>query len=446
MAPPMSIAQQPEEILPSDLVLARLRQLHPRKIDLSLERIENLLRRLGHPEKDFPPVFHIAGTNGKGSTLAFVRAAMERAGHRVHVYTSPHLVRFNERIRLAGELITDAHLQDVLEACERVNNGEAITEFEVVTAAAFLAFRDVAADFLLLETGLGGIGDATNVIARPALTAITTVSMDHPDFLGSTVDEIAISKAGILKPGVRGVLNRQTPSVLAMMKARAAKIGASLSARDADWWVERDNGQLHYRDDAGGFTSPLPSLRGSHQTENAGLAIACLRQFPGLKISEAHIIAGLQSAEWPARLQQLEAGPIVDALPAGSQCWLDGGHNEAAGVVLARTMRRWQDTDQRPIKLIMSMLSSKDPATFLEAFQGLPLDIHCIPIPDYDAIIPAGELAEAARGLGFKASAHDSALDAAMAIGRADGGNSIAPIVLICGSLYLAGAILSEHA
>ncbi len=439
----MSIARPDAAPLPSDLALARLRQLHPRSIDLSLERIERLLAQLNHPERDFPPVFHIAGTNGKGSTLAFVRACLEQAGYRVHVYISPHLVRFNERIRLASELIGDDHLLAVLEECERVNDGAVITEFEVTTAAAFLAFRDVPADILLLETGLGGIYDATNVIERPALTAITTVSMDHPQFLGATVDEIAVSKAGILKPSVPGVIARQTPSVLDMMDARAGQLEAPLFVQDRDWRVRRDDDHLTYEDADGRISLPLPNLRGGHQTQNAGMAIACVRQLTDFKISDVQLRAGLQAAEWPARLQRLRHGPLFRVLPAEAEVWLDGGHNEAAGVVLAETVRRWiaADAAPRPLHLIFSMLSSKEPADFLKSFQGLDATIHCVPIPDYDACVPAADAAKIARGLGFEALVHDDAVGAARVIRTA----AANPRILICGSLYYAGAILAEH-
>jgi dihydrofolate synthase/folylpolyglutamate synthase len=444
----MASQAQPEQItLPSDIVLARLRQLHPRSIDLSLDRIERLLEKMGHPERQFPPVLHIAGTNGKGSTLAFVRACLEQAGYRVHVYTSPHLVRFNERIRLAGELIDDGHLQAVLEECERINAGDAITEFEVVTAAAFLAFREVKADVLLLETGLGGIYDATNVIDQPALTAITPVSMDHPQFLGNTVDEIAISKAGILKPGVVGVINRQIPTVQKMMETWAQEIGASLFIRDRDWFIERKGDRLQYRDGEGGLELPLPNLRGSHQTDNAGLAVACLRNLAGFSVSPAHIEAGLQTADWPARLQQLESGPVLDQLPNGSECWLDGGHNEAAGKTLASTIRRWQAEQKypRPLHFIFSMLSSKEPVAFFEHFKDLPLSVHCVPIPDNDATVPPNECAQIARDLGFQATVQDDAVAAAKIIAEMCDNNDPPPLVLICGSLYLAGTILSDH-
>ncbi len=444
----MSIAQQPDRaVLPSETVLARLRQLHPRAIDLRLHRVERLLAKMGHPERALPPVFHIAGTNGKGSTIAFMRACLEQAGYRVHVYTSPHLVRFNERIRLAGELIDDAHLQDVLEALERTNNDDPVTEFEVVTAAAFQAFCEVPADIVLLETGLGGIYDATNVIARPALTAITTVSMDHPQFLGNTVDEIAISKAGILKPGVTGVVGRQTPSVQVMMEAHARAIGADLVCRDKDWQAERLDDRLEYREAGRQVDLPLPNLRGAHQTDNAGLAIACLGRLNGFNVPDAAISRGLRRADWPGRLQQLKRGPLIDLLPAGSDCWLDGGHNVAAGEVLADTVARWRtrEAQRRPLQVIFSMQPTKDPAGFLAPFQGLGITVHAVPIPDDAASFDIEAAAAEARKLGFEAHAAASAGAAAAAIARSYNGSAMPPRVLICGSLYLAGAILAEN-
>ena len=400
---------------PPDLAatLARLERLHPKAIDLSLGRIERLLARLGHPERKIPPVVHVAGTNGKGSTIAYMRAALEAAGARCHVYTSPHLVRFNERIRLAGALIGDDELIARLDAIERANGGEPITVFEVITAAAFLAFAEAPADWLLLEVGLGGRLDATNVVERPRLCAITPVSLDHQHFLGDTLGQIAAEKAGILKPGVPAAVAPQEPEAMAAIRRRAQEVGAPLLAAEAL------------------LPLPEPSLPGGHQRVNAALAAACLR---ALGVPDAAIRRGIAEAQWPARLQRLVRGPLADALPRDAELWLDGGHNPAAGEALAASLGDWP---KRPLRLVWGMLSTKDPAGFLAPFRPLAPEVRCVPAPGH-AGLPPERLVEIAHGLGMTA---DSAADPAAALADLPAGGR----ALICGSLYLAGEVLAAN-
>ncbi len=355
----------------SDRVLERLGRLHPKLIDLSLGRIERLLAALGNPQDALPPVVHVAGTNGKGSTVATLRACLEAAGYRVHAYTSPHLVRFHERIRLAGRLIDEDALLALLEECERVNGGTPITYFEITTAAALLAFARNPADIVLLETGLGGRLDATNVIQRPAATAITPISLDHQAFLGDTIAAIAGEKAGILKPGAPAVVAPQPPEAEAVIEARAAGLDAPLLRWRREWRCEAAGDGMRYAGPRWRLDLPLPSLAGAHQIVNAGTAIACLEALAEFSLPPEAIAAGLRHIEWPARLQRLGRGPLVAMLPAGWELWLDGGHNPGAGAVLAAAVALWRD---RPLHLIVGMLNTKDAAGFLAPARTLRRD------------------------------------------------------------------------
>jgi len=340
-------------------VLARLTQLHPKKIDLSLARIERLLAALGDPQDQLPPAVHVAGTNGKGSTVATMRACLEAAGYRAHVFTSPHLVRFNERIRVAGKLIQDDALVALLDECERANAGQPITFFEVATCAAFLAFSRTPADIALLEVGLGGRLDTTNIVRRPAVTAITPVSLDHQAFLGPTVAAIAGEKAGILKPGVPAVIGPQTEEAETVIETRAAALGAPLCRWDREWHCARSSGEMRYEGPRWRLDLPLPSLPGAHQIANTGTAIACLEQLSGVVLAAEAIAKGLRQIDWPARLQRLQRGPLLEILPAGWELWLDGGHNPSAGRAIAEMAAGWQD---RPLDLVVGMLNTKDPS------------------------------------------------------------------------------------
>ncbi|MFQ8431842.1 bifunctional folylpolyglutamate synthase/dihydrofolate synthase [Amaricoccus sp. W119] len=418
----------------SDRVLERLMTLHPKIIDLTLGRIERLLAALGHPEHRLPPVIHVAGTNGKGSTLAMIRAGLEAEGKTVHVYTSPHLARFHERVRVTGELIGEDALIALLERCEAANGGEPITFFEITTAAALLAFAEMPADYTLLEVGLGGRLDATNVIARPAVTVITPVSIDHQQYLGDTLAEIAGEKAGILKSGVTGVIGPQEAQAIDAIELRAEAVGAPLAVANRDWQVWEERGRIAYLDERGLLDLPRPNLIGAHQVTNAGAALATLRR---LGVSDAGCEAAVTRAEWPARLQRLRRGPLVD-IAGPCELWLDGGHNPAAGEALAEALRR---LPARPLHLVTGMLNTKDVAGFLRPLAALATDLRGVGIPGEAATLSARETVAAARGVGMKA---EPAADVAAAIAAIRADDSDARI-LICGSLYLAGRVLREN-
>jgi dihydrofolate synthase / folylpolyglutamate synthase len=429
-----------------DAILSRFLPLHPKKIDLSLSRIERLLDALGHPEWRLPPVIHVAGTNGKGSTIAFMRAILEAAGQRVHVYTSPHLVRFHERIRLGryggGVLVDDDRLFDVFDACERINNGAPITVFEITTAAAFKLFSESPADCLLLEVGLGGRVDATNVIDRPIATIITPVSFDHPEYLGRSVEQIAKEKAGILKPQVPAILGPQSPSVLHVLEQAAMAIGAPVLLGGQDYGVREEHGRLVYEDESGLLDLPLPRLLGRHQHANAGVAIATLRCVdPSLRVR--FFEQGMVRAEWPARLQRLSRGHLVPMAPAGAELWLDGGHNEECGRVLAQSMADFEDKSPRPLIMICGMLSTKDPTAFLSFFKGLAQEILAVPVNNQDHSRPPTEIATAAHSAGLPAVACSGVERALSYLAARDW--AIPPRILITGSLYLAGNVLAAN-
>lgn len=427
----------------SDAVLERLMALHPKLIDLKLDRVEDLLARLGNPERRLAPAVHVAGTNAKGSVLAYMRAALEAAGRRVHVYTSPHLVRFHERIRLAGELIAEDELTRLLEECEAVNEGRPITFFEITTVAAFLAFARQPADVVLLETGLGGRLDATNLIERPRLTIITPISLDHQQFLGNTLAEIAGEKAGILKPGVPCVLSRQPEVASTVIRARAEALAAPLLAQDREWSVRAESGRLIFTDGGKETTFPLPVLPGAHQIDNAGTAIAALRRLGGLMPDDAAIAAGLSAAKWPARLQRLTQGSLVQRLTEGWELWLDGGHNPAAGEMLAgHAAVHWRD---RPLHLVSGMLNSKAASDFLKPLAAVAASVTTVAIPGEANSFSADDLARMARDAGI--GRVETSPSVAEAVGGIVAAASNAPErILICGSLYLAGRVLAYNA
>ncbi|MFI4985906.1 MAG: bifunctional folylpolyglutamate synthase/dihydrofolate synthase [Alphaproteobacteria bacterium] len=425
---------------PSDLVLGCLLALHPKLIDLALGRIERLLERLGHPEHKLAPVVHVAGTNGKGSTIAFLRAMLEAAGYRVQAYTSPHLVRFAERIRLVADIIDDARLTQLLEECERANRGEPITFFEITTAAAFLAFSREPADALLLEVGLGGRFDATNVIRTPALLAITPISLDHTEHLGETIEKIAFEKAGILKPGVVAVVGPQLPGAAGVIETQAEHVGAALFRHGRDWSIAASGDGWHYRGRRWRLELPRPGLLGEHQLENAALAVAAAERLTGFRLSPEHVRAGLAQVEWPARLQRLTRGPLVAALPgAGWELWLDGGHNASAGAALARQAQAWRD---KPLGLVYGMLKSKDAQSFLTPLAPHATALRAVAIPGEANSLSAEAAASHARAAGHRAQPAESPLAAVTEL--------VAELarpsrLLICGSLYLAGKVLAEN-
>jgi dihydrofolate synthase/folylpolyglutamate synthase len=414
-----------------DPISERLRARHPQRIDLSLDRMRALCAALGDPQNRLPPVVHVAGTNGKGSTVALIRAIAEAAGLRVHAYTSPHLVRFNERIRLAGTLISDDQLNAILDRIEAVS-GEA-TVFESTTAAAFLAMSEIPADLAIIEVGLGGSLDATNVIDRPLLSVITPVDLDHAEFLGDRLEGVAAEKAGILKAGARGVIARQSEAVMAVIERRAAEVHSPLTVMgvDFDAWAER--GGLVYQDQERFLDLPAPALSGPHQFDNAGVAVAAALE---LDLPEVAIAEGLKSVRWPARMQRLTAGRYAEkAQAADAELWLDGGHNPHAARALARTLAERQARAPRPTALIVAMLANKDAGGFFEALKGVDLQVFTVAF-DGTAADPAA-LAAVAQGRGFgalQAGSVDEALDRALALG--------AGRIVICGSLYLAGEVL----
>jgi dihydrofolate synthase/folylpolyglutamate synthase len=436
---------QPQLSAPLDAILARLLALHPRRIDLSLDRMWHVLDRLGHPEKKLPPIIHVAGTNGKGSTIAFMRAMLEAAGARVHVYTSPNLVRMNERFRLGraggGVLVSDAELVAALTTCEHANGNAPITVFEIETAAAFLLFADHDADALLLEVGLGGRLDATNVVPSPLASVITPVSMDHMDFLGDTLEKIASEKAAILRPGTPAVIGRQTEGPLSVIIERATETGAPLHVAGQDWIASEERGRLVYQDAHGLLDLPGPRLFGRHQIDNAGTAIAALRA-AGFMLPVSAYEQGLVRAEWPARMQRLAAGGIVAQAPEGSEVWLDGAHNPDGGRIVAAALADLDERVSRPVVLVVGMLANKDYGGFLRNFSGLARRLVAVPI-NQDKGLPAEVVAATARAVGIPADASAS-LEAALAdIAALD--LAPPPRILITGSLYLAGEVLAAN-
>lgn len=418
----------------TDAILARLTTLHPKVIDLSLDRLTALLADLGDPQLAIPPAIHVAGTNGKGSTQAYLRAGLEGAGLRVHAYTSPHLAYFNERIRLAGALIDDATLAETLAEVEAVNAGRPITFFEVTTAAAFLAFSRVPADYTLLEVGLGGRLDATNVITSPRLCVITPVSIDHTQYLGDTLAQIAGEKAGILKRGAPCVVAPQAEAALAVIEARAARLGCPLSVAGQHWHAARDGDALVFQDERGLLDLPLPRLPGPFQIDNAGTAIAALRE---LGFGQAEAAAAMTRVDWPARMQRLTHGPLVDAA-AGCELWLDGGHNPAGGQAVAATLAAMP---ARPVHLVCGMLNTKDVAGYMRPLAGVADSLVAVEIPGEAATLPAAATAAAARAAGLAAVTAPDVATAVSGLAVAHPGARI----LICGSLYLAGKVLREN-
>ena len=428
-----------------ETIHARLLALHPKRIDLSLARIEHLLAALGHPERRLPPLIHVAGTNGKGSTIAFMRAILEAADQRVHVYTSPNLVRLNERFRIAqaggGRFVGDEELADALTECE-ANNGDApITVFEIETAAAFLLFSRHPADVLLLEVGLGGRLDATNVVEHPLASVITRLSLDHRDFLGDTLVAIATEKAGILKRGVPAVVASQMRDVLSVIERQAARVQAPLAIAGENWTATEERGRLVYQDDDGLLDLPAPKLYGRHQFENAGAAIAALR-LAGLKLPGPAFEAGMIRVDWPARMQRLSQGRLAALLTPESELWLDGGHNADGGRAIAAALADLEERVSRPLVLIVGMLSTKDSEGFLRNFSGLARRVITVPIHQ-DQSTPPAMLADIARNIGIPALMSDD-IDSALAIaGKLE--LHPPPRILITGSLYLAGEVLAAN-
>jgi len=432
----------------SDAMLARFLALHPKTIDLSLGRIERLLMQLGAPQRQLPPVIHVAGTNGKGSTIAFMRAVLEAAGLVVHVYTSPHLVRFHERIRLGhpggGRFVDEDRLVEALERCEDANAGAPITVFEITTAAAMLLFAETPADVLLLEVGLGGRLDATNVVDEPQACVVTPVSLDHADYLGNSVMRIAAEKAGIFKRGAPAIIAPQEPETTAVLEAAAERVGArSILVGGQDFHVHEERGRLVYQDAQGLVDLPLPRLAGRHQLINAGTALATLRAAGYGRLPAEAFEAGMTRAEWPARMQRMRQGSLVDLAPEGAELWLDGGHNPDGGRAIAAALADIEERVPRPLVLMAGMLTTKDCSGFLRNFTGLARRLIAVPVPGAEKGMPAEDLSAAARAVGLSATSRDSLDEAFATVGKLD--LAPPPRILITGSLYLAGAVLKEN-
>ncbi|MBF9045736.1 bifunctional folylpolyglutamate synthase/dihydrofolate synthase [Rhodobacterales bacterium LSUCC0031] len=418
----------------SDVLLERMMSFHPKIIDLTLDRMWRILAALDHPERRLPPVIHVAGTNGKGSTQAMIRAGLEGVGHVTHAYTSPHLARFHERIRLAGQLIDEDVLSEMLDRCLAANGSDAITYFEITTAAGLLAFAQTPADYTLLEVGLGGRLDATNVIDDPVLCVITPVDMDHEQYLGDTLGQIAGEKAGIIKRRVPVVIGRQQEAALDVIEAQAARLSAPIYAYGQQWHVWAEAGRLVFQDENGLLDLPMPALLGAHQVENAGMAIAALRV---LGKGEAACEAAMRDAVWPARMQRLRHGPLFDIAPQ-AELWLDGGHNPHAARAIAALLAGMA---RRPTHLICGMLNTKDVTGYMVPLAGVAQSLHAVSIPGQAATLSARETADAATRAGLHAVQADSVAEALRAIVAQDPTARI----LICGSLYLAGEILKEN-
>ncbi|ETR77676.1 folylpolyglutamate synthase [Afipia sp. P52-10] len=440
-------ASPAKKLAPLDAIQERLMALHQRKIDLTLDRMLRILELLGHPERRMAPVIHVAGTNGKGSTVAYLRAILEAAGLRVHAYTSPHLVRINERFRLGreggGVLVSDEELLAALEHCERLNAGQPITVFEMETAAAFHLFAKHPADVVLLEVGLGGRGDSTNVIEKPLASVITPVSMDHMEMLGDTVAKIAAEKAGIIKKGVPLVMAAQLAEAEAVIEQRAKEQRAPLHAAGQHWHVSIERGRLVYQDERGLLDLPAPRLFGRHQFDNAALAIATLRSIDSLKVPVSAYESGIAKAEWPARMQRLTAGGLVQLAPPQSEVWLDGGHNADCGRVVAAALGDLEERVPRQLVVIIGMLSNKDAGAFLANFAGMTRHIIAVPIPGHDNAYTPQALADAGRHLGMRIEAAASVAEALRSVARL--AYEVPPRILITGSLYLAGEVLREN-
>ncbi|HEY4274574.1 MAG TPA: folylpolyglutamate synthase/dihydrofolate synthase family protein [Rhizomicrobium sp.] len=436
----------------STAILDRLLALHPKKIDLALDRMLRLLSALDDPQLKLPPVIHVAGTNGKGSACAFSRAMLEAQGLKVHMHISPHLVRFHERIRIAGELISEDELCAVLEEVERANDGASITFFEITGAAMFLALSRHPADAMVLEVGLGGKYDATNVVPKPAMTIVQPVGLDHLEFLGNDIATIAGEKAGIIKPGIPVVIGPQDEIAREVILRRADSLSAPAFVFGQDFFGRQEHGRMVYEDEMGLLDLPLPKLIGRHQIDNAAVAIAGLRHAlrDGASLGwgeDAAVEKGLRTVDWPGRLQHLTHGPLVEDAPSGSEIWLDGGHNPHCAAAVSRAIADLDEKVDRPLYLICAMLRTKDAAGFLSAFKGLARHVVTISIPGEAASLGAGALYDAARNAGLDAAPAEDLEDAMLQVGawaRAHP-KEPPPRILICGSLYLAGYILRDN-
>ena len=430
--------------------IEKLLALHPKGFDLSLDRITRLLDRLGNPQDRLPPVIHVAGTNGKGSVTAFSRSILEAAGLSVHVHTSPHLVNWHERYRLGrkggrGELVSDPVLADAVRRVADANAGEKITVFEILTAVTFVLFSEHPADVAIIEVGLGGRFDATNVISSPAASVIMPISLDHQAYLGDRVELIAAEKAGIMKRGRPVVIGHQEEDgARDVLVTTAGRLGCPVSVYGQDFMAHEEYGRLIYQDEDGLADLPLPRLPGRHQYANSAAAIRAVKA-AGFAPLEAAIEKGLTSVEWPGRLQRLTEGRLAAIAPKGAEIWVDGGHNPGAGQVIAETMANLEERDPRPLFLVIGMINTKDPVGYFNAFKGLAENVFTVPIRGSDAGIDAVALASDAASAGFKAAPVSSVAEALAEIGDIFANEDDAPRILIGGSLYLVGDVLADN-
>jgi dihydrofolate synthase/folylpolyglutamate synthase len=433
----------------ADQAIDRLMALHPKGFDLSLERITRLLGRLGDPHLRLPPVIHIAGTNGKGSAAAFSRALLEAEGRQVHVHTSPHLVNWHERYRLAapggGRLVEDAVLAEAVERVAAANRGETITVFEILTAVTFLLFSEHPADAAIIEVGLGGRFDATNAVPRPAVSLIMPVSLDHEAYLGDRVELIAAEKAGIIKRGAPVVIGAQeSATALDVLVTTAERLGNRPLVYGQDFIAFGENGRLIYQDDDGLMDLPLPRLPGRHQFANAAAAIAAVKA-AGFEASQAAVEQAMGAVSWAGRMQRLPLGRLAGLAPAGAEVWLDGGHNPGAGVVVAEALTEQEERVSRPLFLIAGMINTKDQTGYFRAFKGIARHVYCVPVSSSDAGVPNTELAIRATDAGLSAEPVGSVANALMLLRDTWNADDVPPRILIGGSLYLAGAVLAEN-
>ncbi|RFC68702.1 MULTISPECIES: bifunctional folylpolyglutamate synthase/dihydrofolate synthase [Mesorhizobium] len=423
--------------------------LHPKGFDLSLDRISRLLEKLGNPQDRLPPVIHIAGTNGKGSAAAFSRALLEEAGYRVHVHTSPHLVNWHERYRLGtsngGKLVADDVLADAIQRIAKVNDGQTITVFEILTAATFLLFSEHPADVAIIEVGLGGRFDATNVIREPAVSLIMPISMDHEAYLGDRVELIASEKAGIIKPGYPVVIGQQDhDEAEAVLVDRAERLNCPLWVYGQDFFAYEENRRMIYQDETGLMDLTRPRLLGRHQYANAAAAIAAVRA-AGFDVGADDADRAMTSVEWPGRMQRLTSGKLVDLLPLGAELWVDGGHNPGAGTVVAEALAELEEKQPRPLFLISGMINTKDQTGYFRAFHGMARHVYTVPVTMSEASVPNAELAARARAADLSAEPVNSVANALMLLRDTWDIRETAPRILICGSLYLAGQVLAEN-
>ena len=429
--------------------IARLMTLHPKGFDLSLDRVRRLLERLGNPQDRLPPVIHVAGTNGKGSAVAFSRALLESAGYRVHAHTSPHLVNWHERFRMAGEnggrFVEDGLLAEAIERVAAANKGETITVFEILTAVMFVLFSEHPADAAIIEVGLGGRFDATNVIKSPAVSVIMPVSLDHQAYLGDRVELIAAEKAGIIKPGRPVVVGQQeSDTARDVIVDTAERLGCPLSIYGQDFVAFEENGRLVHQDETGLLDLPLPRLSGRHQYANASAAIAAVKA-AGFKLDHAAAERAMETVDWPARLQRLTSGRLADLAPAGSELWVDGGHNPGAGIVIAEALAAQEERMPRPLFLISGMINTKDQSGYFAAFHGIARRVFTVPVNMSDAGVPNTELAARAEEAGLSAEPIHSIEDALLLLRNTWSAEEVPPRILISGSLYLAGEALARN-